>query len=189
MGVASSGMDEESARFGPDSAARAAKRWLELVLVEFADADIASAWPLATRSLRLALVQALAWDHWDHDALDPVDGDMDVVRAEMNKVFGELAADHPSHPMWPETSLGVLLAIRDRWLGWLGGPSDLTASPRVIDPHRELVVFLKKAQAGMPPDDFALPMLMERAGTEWLVAGFSEHPPEPGWPPLFPDGR
>ncbi len=65
--------------------------------------------------------------------------------------------------------------------------------PRPVDAIHELV-FLVDTSGGrteVAPDEVfeAAPILLARRDDEWLVAGFSDRPPEPGWPPKTHDDR
>lgn len=167
----------------PDGPIQSAWDWLERVVV---DGDLMAAWPLTEKNLRMCLVQQVLWARSSGPSAD---------EWVLDQHAWALSQEEPNHPEWATVQEEVLSALRAKWES--APPPDQWGAirPRVVDGKHELVLFLPDVPSGqrVPADGRAdvFPLLMERAEGRWLVAGFLDKPPTPGWPPVFPapDGR
>lgn len=136
---------------------------------------VPAAWRLTAPEYRLALIQAIIFLNEQAPAL---------AGYERDELARRLAVATPDHPLW--TSFAALLA--EEFLVDLG-EIDLenfgAATSTPIDPGYELVLF---PQGG--PSDPMEPLEMHAHGVllkflddRWLVAGLSQRPATPGWPP------
>jgi hypothetical protein len=150
----------------------AATRWLRLLLV---DRDIAAAWQLTAPNYRLALVQAIIFLNEQAPA---------IAGYERDGLARQLATPRPDHPLW--TSFSNLLAeefIVD--LGELDVENVGAATSTSIAPNYDLVLLPQRG----PSDPNELPelqvhgVLVEFRDDRWVVAGLSQRPATPGWPP------
>lgn len=168
------------AHFGPEGPVPVAQEWLRLVLDQ---GDVAAAWPLTDPNLRLALVQNLIWANQDNlgRPWSPDIGD---------EMAAALSQSSPTHPDWPAMQRGLLRILRGVWEGSPPPSTWGAMRPRVVDPVHELLVFVPDIPEGqyVQPGGTVggYPILMSSQDDGWLVAGFQEFPPTPGWPPVFP---
>lgn len=167
----------------PETSSDAALRWVRLVVV---DIDIEAAWPLMTSNLRLATVQDLIWEN-RHQAF--------LARVDLEDLAAELSRTHPTHPQWSAMKEALSRLFSSQFADVPARLDRLwPLDPRIIDATHELVVFtdLPPGETMPPPgaEFFALPFLMEStADVGWLVAGFWDEAPTPGWPPRLPSVR
>jgi len=162
---------QEPFRSDPGDPAEAARQWLRLIVIE---RDLPAAWRLTAADYRLALVQAIIF----LNEQDPM-----LAGHERGELERRLAIADPDHRLW--TSFADLLV--EEFLVALG-EIDLegsTTSPRPIAPGCELVLFLPSRGGDPlePPEMLAHGVLVELHNDGWLVAGLSERPARPGWPP------
>lgn len=169
--------DELEADFGSGSPVPAAWKWLQLVIVV---GDISAAWPLTDPNLRLALVQEVLGDTFDQSAGPWV----------LDQHAWALAQDQPTHPDWSSVQDRILGFLRAHWQSERPPGEWGALRPRVIDASHELVLFMPEPPEGnrLPASGFAdtYPILMAMREAQWLVAGFLDRPPTPGWPPKWP---
>jgi hypothetical protein len=156
----------------PKDSHEAARQWLKLLLV---DRDVPAAWRLTAPDYRLALVQAVIFLNEHAPA---------IAGYERDELARQLAIESPDHPLW--TSFANLLA--DEFLAGLG-EIDLenlaAATSTPINPGYELVLFpLSGASDPVEPPEMQVHgVLVEFHDHRWLVAGLSQRPATPGWPP------
>lgn len=150
----------------------AARRWLRLIVAE---RDVPGAWRLMTPDYRLALTQAIIFLN-EHAPL--------LVGYERDELARRLAVVDPDHPLWASFA-GLLAEEFSVDLGDIDLDSPGAAIPRRVRPGYELVLFPR----GEDPDPVesvemqAHGVLMRRQDDRWLVAGLSQRPATPGWPP------
>ncbi len=164
--------EERDAHFGPGGPVEAAKGWLEDIVLR---RDVRAAWRRTDPSYRLALSQAIIFLN-DHSPL--------LEGQDREALARDLAAEEPIHPLW--NSFAELLSeefMQD--LGEVNVENWGRITPRPIAPGYELVLF---AHGDREPGSFPAEMsshgvLMHLSDGRWLVAGLSERPAVPGWPP------
>jgi hypothetical protein len=170
---------ELAAHFGPDGPVAAAGTWLALVLA----GNLREAWPKTDPNLRVVLAQAWLWANREHPEVTPYERD-DAAASLAGLTF-----DHDLWLPFEETQLGEIR-------GWAGDFNlkdwGAASHPRLVPPDRELVMFIRTGGEVLTFEEptfveGALTMLMRHAPSGWLVAGFSDEAPEPGWPPKAPD--
>jgi hypothetical protein len=154
-----------------DGAVQAARQWLTDVIER---QDIRAAWRGTDPDYRLALTQAVIFLNDESPLLATHDRD---------ELAHDLSGEDPQHELWP--SFASLLV--EEFLVDLGeiNVENWRAAPRPISPGYELVLF---AHAGgedvfQPAEMQSHGVLMHLRGDRWLVAGLSERPATPGWPP------
>jgi hypothetical protein len=150
----------------------AAARWLRLLLV---DRDVAGAWQLTAPDYRLALVQAIIFLNEQAPA---------IAAYERDELARQLAIPRPDHPLW--TSFANLLAEEFMVdLGELDVENLGAATSTSIGPAYELVLIPQRGPSDPmePPEMQVHGVLVKFHDDEWLVAGLSQRPATPGWPP------
>jgi hypothetical protein len=167
---------ELEAYFGPGGPVEGAHPWLEAV---FDHHDFAAAWRLMDDNLRLAIAHDWVWGNRNHPHV------RFQQRDEMARRFADADVTHPLWRAFSAIQLNKLVAIgyhRDTWgaVSW----------PRPVAPGYELVLFVPTGGEPVVFDtpqhgEVNLKLLMRHDGERWLVAGFSENVPQPGWRPDY----
>ena len=171
------GDEEVAAHLNPSGPIAAAYRWLHLALVE---EDIETLWPLTAHPLRLALAQAVIMANVqssDMRALDRLADDYSRIR--------------PCNPQWPSMQRGLAATFKSRWSGDDQLEKWPALRPGLVDPTHELVILVHPSTPEVieEGESFVATSFLVAAGDDgWLIAGLGETPPEPGWPPKFPNG-
>ena len=166
---------EQATFLGPGGPAVAAERWAHLVLD---DGDLAAAWPLTDRPLRLALAQAWILNGYTGPLRDGKDA------------LAEALADGTSHPLWWQLAGWRIHQWRTTTLASLLPGFCLVTVPEMPAPDVALVRLAPAAgidamESGRPFEVQTLTMrLVDQA---WLVAGVGRSLPVPGWPPSEQD--
>jgi hypothetical protein len=163
--------DDHGARF-PAGPVEVARLWLRHIVAE---RDVGAAWRLTAPDYRLALAQGIIFLNEGSDLLEGYAPD-DLAR--------QLAIEKPDHSLWP--SFANLLV--EEWLQDLGEIELEGAQEplrRATAPGYELVLFVPggRGDAEEPVEMRSHGVLMQLHGDRWLVAGLSERPAMPGWPP------
>lgn len=161
----------------PDEpAARAALEWMRLVLVE---RDLPAAWPLTDVNLRLCLVHQFIWEN--RELIDSrIPSNIGTKEQRRDWLAMRLASEDLLPGDWPILQEWVLGFLTDVPSGpWNHLP------PRVVAPNLVFIEFLAEGKTSLAPREYApgAPFLMALHGERWLVAGFRQSPPRPGWPP------
>jgi hypothetical protein len=167
--------EELDAHFGPSGPVTAAADWLYLVT----SGDLRQAWPRTDPTLRLVLAQAWLWANRSHVLVRPYD-----IEEAAPRLAG-LTFDHELWPHFEETQVGEFAENfgdydRSRW----GAGS----RPRPIPPDYEIVKFFDTDGQVLHFDEptfieGGIKLLVRSTPEGWVVAGFGEEPPVPGWPP------
>lgn len=150
----------------------AAKRWLEDIV---ARGDVRKAWRRMDSEYRLALAQAVLFLNQENSAL---------AGGDRHTLARELAEEDAIHPLWG--AFADLLTeefLHD--LGEINVHNWGRVTPRPIAPDFELVLFARDdvPSPGYPPEMTSHGILMHHRDGSWHVAGLSERPATPGWPP------
>lgn len=150
----------------------AAKRWLEDIVLR---RDVLAAWQGTDPDYRLALTQAIIFLNDQNPLLEGQDREA-LARG--------LAAEKPVHPMW-QSFAGLLTEEFLQDLGEINAENWGRVTPRPIAPGYELVFFAHDGGEGAPysPEMTSHGVLMHLRDDRWQVAGLSERPAVPGWPP------
>jgi hypothetical protein len=165
--------EEREVHFGPGGPVEAAKGWLDDVVFR---RDVRAGWRRMDPDYRLALTQAIIFLNDQNPLLKPHDRDTLAL---------ELSEEAPDHPLWE----GFAELLAEEFLQDLGEINvenwDLI-TPRPVGPGYELVLFAHPGAGGAepyPPEMTSHGVLMHLRDGRWLVAGLSERPAVPGWPP------
>jgi hypothetical protein len=156
----------------PRDSVEAATRWLKLLLV---DRDVVAAWKLTAPDYRLALVQAIIFLNEQAPA---------IAGYERDELARQLATPRPDHPLW--TSFANLLAEEFMVdLGELDMENLGAATSTSIELAYELVLLPQRrpSDPNEPAELQVHGVLVEFRDEQWLVAGLSQRPATPGWPP------
>lgn len=158
------------------------------VAVRFAEAifergDALDAWRLVHPESRLAFAQD--WCYNNHLLLQQQGYD---PRREANA----LAVPLPNHPLWIVFAAMQLQSLREAWPGFSLDEWGMAGNTRILGPGLEIVVFIRQQDvpSGQVVKEQILagrPLVMRHSDNRWWVAGVSELPPEPGWPPARGD--
>jgi hypothetical protein len=164
--------EEQEVYFGPQGPVEAAKRWLEDIV---ARRDVAAAWRRTDPDYRLALAQAVIFLNQENPHLAYAD------RAALAR---ELAEEDAIHPLW-KAFADLLTEEFLHDLGEINVANWGRVTPRPIAPGYELVLFARDdvPTSDYPPEMTSHGVLMHHREERWLVAGLSERPAVPGWPP------
>ncbi|AMU74381.1 hypothetical protein BAB79_06695 [Mycobacteroides abscessus] len=164
--------------FGEGSARAAVWHWLALIR----QADIAAAWQLMERDVRLALAQDWILANADHPNLSPYNRD---------ELAADLSALTPQHELAAPFLASQLGKFQSAY-GHIDEENWGSAERRrVYNIEYELVIMVEtkgehtRWESGTWAPTAAL--VMRRQTTEWLVAGFDGKIAHPGWPPTFED--
>ena len=164
--------------FGEGSVRAAVWRWIALVRQD----DIANAWRLMERDVRLALAQDWILANADHPTVSP------YGRDELAAALSALSPDHALAAPFLQSQLSKFQTAyghidEDTW-----GTAERR---RVYNIEYELIILIetKSEQTRWEPGMWirSASLVMRRQTTEWLVAGFDGKIPHPGWPPTFED--
>ena len=150
----------------------AAAQWLRVLLV---DRDVSAAWERTAPNYRLALIQAIIFLNEQAPAIAAYDRD-DLVR--------QLAVARPNHPLW----VSVANLLTEEFfvdLGEIDVENLGAATSTPIDPGYELVLLPQRGASDSmdPPELHVHGVLVEFRDGQWLIAGLSQRPATPGWPP------
>jgi hypothetical protein len=175
--------EEREVHFGPGGPVEAAKGWLDDVVIR---RDVRAGWKRMDPDYRLALTQAIIFLNDQNPLLQP---------HKREALALELSEAAPEHPLWD--AFAELLAeefLQD--LGEINVRSWDVITPRPVGPGYELVLFAHPGGEGgaaaypgegepepYPPEMTSHGVLMHLRDGRWLVAGLSERPAVPGWPP------
>lgn len=150
----------------------------------FDEDDLQAAWPLTDEPLRLALVQS--WVMLESERTDIADEDRDELAAE-------LAAERPSHPLWPEFAEWRLARWHSVFPGWVrsSGRRGVVSSPSLLGVSLEAVM-IAETDGTARPFDAGQPVVVQRFLVRHLsigvrLAGIGGVLPIPGWPPSETD--
>ena len=95
------------------------------------------------------------------------------------------------HDLWPGFEEDSDTESREAWPTFNHDDWGAASRPRPVPPDCEIVLFmhtggerLQIAQATLVENPIIL--LMRSTSEGWLVRGFADHPPQPGWPPETP---
>jgi hypothetical protein len=155
-----------------DGPVETAARWLRVLLV---DRDMDAAWQLMASDYRLALVQAIIFLNAQAPA---------IAGYERDELARQLAGPQPDHPLW--TFFASLLAEEFMIdLGELDVENMGAATSTSIAPAYQLVLLspTRPSDPNEVPELNVHGVLMEFSEGRWLVAGLSQRPAMPGWPP------
>jgi hypothetical protein len=151
----------------------AAQRWLQCAN----DGDFSALWRLTDPNLRLVFAQDWIWANRTHPNIAPLDRDDQAA---------QLALEEPQGALAVEFSAIQLAKFRD--IGYDTDAWGAASRPRPVAPDHELVLFIDTGGEVVVYDEPtliepSLSLLMHSNGDRWLVAGFTENIPRPGWPP------
>ena len=155
-------------------------KWLRLIL---ADDDFDAAWRITHPNLRLCWIQGTLWTNRDKAFLRGVD---------LDQLAAALVANEPTNPHWPAMRASLHNEAKSTW-SFVDFETWGSTRANTIAPNLELVLFRDTGGevTTWKPDEAQhfLPLLMRWENGEWMVAGFHDQEPTPGWPPVFPTGR
>ncbi len=165
--------EEREALFSPGGPVEAAKSWLEDIVLR---RDVRAAWRRTDPAYRLALTQAIIFLNEQNPLLSGEDREA---------LARDLAVEDPIHPLW-QSFAGLLTEEFLQDLGEISAENWGRVTPRPIAPGYELVLFAHAGDstpADYPPEMTSHGVLMHLRDDRWQVAGLSERPAVPGWPP------
>lgn len=162
---------------GPATAQAVAAAWVEAVMDR---GDLAAAWPLTDRTLRLVLAQEWVWDQ-RHGPLVGDEDDWDAL--------ADALAECPSHHwLWEPFATGLVERWHTVWKGFSARTWAVWDQPEVVGMDLEMVTFVETG-GDRPPvaprrAAFSRRFLARHTDEGWMVAGVNgEQVFRPGWPP------
>ena len=161
------------APIGPPEPVESAGRWLRDVVIRN---ELETAWPGTDPDYRLALIQAIIYLNEQHPEL---------IGRDRDELARLLSREDPTHhPLWPLCAL-LLMEEFVQVLGEINLDTLRTAAPKRSDSAYRLVLFEHQSEPAIdqPPEMHSHGLLMHLRGERWVVAGLSERPAVPGWPP------
>ncbi len=173
--------EELAAHFGPEGPVVAAREFLEAI---FTRRDYRAAWARMDDNHRLCRAQAWLWNNRERLGTS--------AARHIEEVALLFAQDPPEQEMlWQAFTVTELNQLLDSWGSY--DPVNLSAASRQRPrgPDLELVLFMDTKGESIMVDRETLVhaqimLLMRSTPAGWLVAGFTDLPPVPGWPPEFP---
>jgi hypothetical protein len=162
---------EVSAASGPVKAAQA---WIDAVQLGRYD----TAWAMTDPRLRLVRAQAWIWNNRK---------DADIAGLNRDEVARALAEERPDHGLWGDFAATEVHQMRDVYGTFQPENWGATSGPGSPGPDYAMVLFAHLS--GDPliltdrPPVFSLAFLMHSTDRGWVLAGFSDVLPTPGWPP------
>jgi hypothetical protein len=167
--------EELEAHYGPDGPVRAAEDWLELVNA----GDFDAVWRGMDETLRLAVAQDWIYANRKNTR--------DFPQHDWDRLAAHLSECPPRHT--PRLSdFNTIMLSKFQAIGYDPDTWGAGSRPRPIGLDCELILF---TEASSEPIVFNEPtfietnlmLLMRSTPSGWLVAGFTDEPPVPGWPP------
>jgi hypothetical protein len=154
----------------------AAREWVRIACHE---RDFVGSLRITDPMLSLAGAQDWLWRNGSHP---------NVVRFDRDEAARALADGDEKHPLWRPFVDTQFQRMDQVWSDGLNFDEyGVGSRPRPIAPDYELVVFIhnegKVIRFDKPTPVLAHQFLMHRTDAGWLVAGFSDRIPTPGWPP------
>jgi len=138
------------------------------------------AWAMTAPGLRLARAQAWIWNNRK---------DADIAPQKRDGLAEALAAERPSHPLWEDFAATELHQMRDVYGPFQADSWGASSGPSSVGTEYALVLFAQLSSEPRiltgQPQVFSLAFLMRSVGARWILAGFSDSLPKPGWPPKF----
>lgn len=171
-------IEEMGAHFGPEGPVSAANDWMELAL----SGSLRQAWPRTDEALRLVLAQAWLWANQDHPAVSPYD---------LEEAARSLAGLSFDHELWDAFAETQTTEFHDTWPDFNHEDWGAASRPRPVPPDCEIVLYMRTGGQPLRIEretlvEGAITILMRATSDGWLVRGFSDQPPQPGWPPDAP---
>jgi hypothetical protein len=172
------GEEELAAHYGPEGPVRAASQWLDLVL----SGRLPDAWQNTDPELRLVLAQAWLWANRER---------LNVKAYDREEAASALAGLTFEHDLWPAYEETQVQEAREKW----GESTTRIGALRVarVSSRQTVSWCFSRLRGGeiLTLDgptllDNVIPVLMRSMPEGWLVAGFSDQRPQPGWPPSAP---
>jgi hypothetical protein len=168
-------LDELAAHYGPRGPVAAANEWMTLVL----SGNLRAVWPRTDATLRLALAQAWLWANREHP---------DVASYDLDDVARSLAGLTFDHDLWAAFEETQTREFRDAWPDFNHDDWGAASRPRPVPPDCEIVFYMRTGGEALTVTQETLVenpiiLLMRSTPDGWLVRGFSDQQPKPGWPP------
>jgi hypothetical protein len=172
---------EMAAHYSPGGPVTAANDWISLVL----SGDLRSAWFRTDERLRLVLVQAWLWANREHPSVAPFD---------LEEAAASLSGLTFSHDLWSDFEQTQLDEFRQAWPDFNHEDWGAASRPRPVPPDCEIVLYVRTSGEALlfteeTLIDEPIVLLMRTTTDGWLVRGFSDEPPQPGWPPTAPSSN
>jgi hypothetical protein len=166
---------EMAAHYSPGGPVSAANDWISLVL----SGDLRSAWSRTDETLRLVLVQAWLWANRVHPSVKPFD--LEAAAASLSGLTF-------SHVLWSDFEQTQVDEFRQAWPNFNHEDWGATSRPRPVPPDCEIVLYVRTDGEVLHIEQETLVenpvvVLVRSTSDGWLVRGFSDVPPQPGWPP------
>jgi hypothetical protein len=165
---------EAALHFSEGGPVAAAQEWLERANA----GDFGGLWGMTDPNLRLVIAQDWIWANRTHP---------DFESRDIDELARGLAFDVPSGDLaesFTEIQLGKFQDI-----GYVADDWGVASRPRLIAPDYELVLFIDTEGEVLVINkptflETDLSLLMHSVEGRWLVGGFTDQIPRPGWPPV-----